>query len=83
MKKFGLEFVLENRSNKAFSQIMDQQKRLEKQYLNKRKKVLHPDVIVVEEEVEGSVIEIAFQYSEEESCVIKSFPPRLETGNLG
>ena len=42
-------------------------------YLNKRKKVLHPDVIVVEEEVEGSVIEIAFQYSEEESCVIKSF----------
>ena len=31
MKKFGLEFVLENKSKQAFSQIMDQQKRLEKQ----------------------------------------------------
>lgn len=34
MKKFGLEFVLQNRSNQAFSQIMDQQKRLEKQLNN-------------------------------------------------
>ena len=42
-------------------------------YLNKRKKVLHNDVIIVEEEVEGSVIEIAFQYTEEDSCTIRSF----------
>ena len=34
MKKFGLEFVLQNKSNQAFSQIMDQQKRLEKQLNN-------------------------------------------------
>ena len=34
MKKFGLEFVLENKSKSAFSQIMDQQKRLEKQLNN-------------------------------------------------
>ena len=34
MKKFGLEFVLENKSKSAFSQIMDQQRRLEKQLNN-------------------------------------------------
>ena len=43
------------------------------QYLNKNKKPLHSDVIIVDEEVEGSKIEIAFQYTEEYSCVIKSF----------
>ena len=44
MKKFGLEFVLENKSKQAFSQIIDQQKRLEKQvaYLD-----ANPDVGVV------------------------------------
>ena len=42
-------------------------------YLNKNKKALHSDVIVIDEEVEGSKIEIAFQYTEEYSCVIKSF----------
>lgn len=42
-------------------------------YLNQKKKVLHQDVIVVDEEVEGSVIEIAFQYTEDDSCVIRSF----------
>ena len=34
MKKFGLEFVLENKSKQAFAQIMDQQRRLEKQLNN-------------------------------------------------
>lgn len=42
-------------------------------YLNKKKKTLHSDVIVVDEEVEGSKIEIAFQYTEEETCIIRSF----------
>lgn len=42
-------------------------------YINRNKKALHQDVIVVEEEVEGSKIEIAFQYTEDYTCVIKSF----------
>ena len=42
-------------------------------YLNRNKKPLHSDVIVVEEEVEGSKIEIAFQYTEDYNCTIKSF----------
>ncbi|MGM9899602.1 MAG: DNA topoisomerase (ATP-hydrolyzing) subunit B [Bacilli bacterium] len=42
-------------------------------YLNRNKKPLHADVIVVEEEVEGSKIEIAFQYTEDYNCTIKSF----------
>ncbi len=42
-------------------------------YLNRNKKPLHSDVIVVDEEVEGSKIEIAFQYTEDYSCIIKSF----------
>ena len=42
-------------------------------FLNKGKKVLHNDIIVVEEEVEGSLIELAFQYTEEYGCTIKSF----------
>lgn len=42
-------------------------------YLNRNKKKLHNEVIVVEEEVEGSIIEIAFQYTEEYSCILRSF----------
>ena len=42
-------------------------------YLNRNKKPLHNDVIVVDEEVEGSKIEIAFQYTEDYGCIIKSF----------
>ncbi len=42
-------------------------------YLNEKKKTLHSDVIVVDEEVEGSIIEIAFQYTEDDSCTIRSF----------
>ena len=34
MKKFGLEFVLENKSQQTFAKIMDQQRRLEKQLNN-------------------------------------------------
>lgn len=42
-------------------------------FLNKGKKPLHQDVIKVEEEIEGTMIEIAFQYTEDYSCNIKSF----------
>lgn len=42
-------------------------------YLNRNKKPLHNDVIIVDEEVEGSKIEIAFQYTEDYSCIIRSF----------
>ena len=42
-------------------------------YLNKNKKPLHNDIIVVEEEVEGTIIEVAFQYTEEDECNIRSF----------
>ena len=42
-------------------------------YLNRNKKKLHSDVIVVEEEVEGSIIDIAFQYTEDYNCVLRSF----------
>lgn len=42
-------------------------------FLNKGKKALHNDVITVEEEIEGTYIEIAFQYTEDYSCNIKSF----------
>ena len=42
-------------------------------YLNRNKKKLHNEVIVVEEEVEGSIIEIAFQYTEEYNCILRSF----------
>ena len=34
MKKFGLEFVLENKSQQTFAKLMDQQKRLETQLNN-------------------------------------------------
>mgnify|MGYP000578701846 CR=1 FL=1 len=42
-------------------------------FLNKGKKPLHNDIISVEEEIEGTYIEIAFQYTEDYSCNIKSF----------
>ncbi len=42
-------------------------------FLNKGKTPLHNDVIVVEEEIEDTLIEIAFQYTEDFSCIIKSF----------
>ena len=42
-------------------------------FLNKGKKTLHSDIIVVEETIEDTLIEIAFQYTEDYSCNIKSF----------
>lgn len=42
-------------------------------YLNRKKKPLHNDVILIAEEVEHVVIEIAFQYTEDFSCDIRSF----------
>lgn len=51
-------------------------------FLNKGKKPLHNDVISVEEEIEGTFIEIAFQYTEDYSCNIKSFTNNI-TNNEG
>ena len=42
-------------------------------FLNKGKKPLHSDIIVVEETIEDTLIEIAFQYTEDYSCNITSF----------
>ena len=52
------------------------------EFLNKGKKALHPDVISVEEEIEGTQIEIAFQYTEDYSCNIRSFTNNI-TNNEG
>lgn len=51
-------------------------------FLNKGKKPLHQDVIVVEENIEDTLIEIAFQYTEDYSCNIKSFTNNI-TNNEG
>lgn len=51
-------------------------------FLNKNKKTLHNDVIVVEETIEDTLIEIAFQYTEDYSCNIKSFTNNI-TNNEG
>ena len=50
--------------------------------LNKGKKPLHSDIIVVEETIEDTLIEIAFQYTEDYSCNIKSFTNNI-TNNEG
>jgi DNA gyrase subunit B len=42
-------------------------------YLNQHKKPLHPDIITVEEKVDDVVVDIAFQYTEDYSCTIRSF----------
>lgn len=51
-------------------------------FLNKGKKPLHNDIISVEEEIEGTYIEIAFQYTEDYSCNIRSFTNNI-TNNEG
>lgn len=51
-------------------------------FLNKGKKTLHPDVIIVEETIEDTQIEISFQYTEDYSCNIKSFTNNI-TNNEG
>ena len=51
-------------------------------FLNKGKKPLHSDIIVVEETIEDTLIEIAFQYTEDYSCNIKPFTNNI-TNNEG
>ncbi len=51
-------------------------------FLNKGKKPLHNDIIVVEENIEDVMIEIAFQYTEDYSCNIRSFTNNI-TNNEG
>ena len=51
-------------------------------FLNKGKKPLHSDIIVVEETIEDTLIETAFQYTEDYSCNIKSFTNNI-TNNEG
>ena len=51
-------------------------------FLNKGKKPLHSDIIVVEENIEDVLIEIAFQYTEDYSCNIRSFTNNI-TNNEG
>ena len=41
--------------------------------MNRKKKPIHNDVIIVEDVVEGVAIEIAFQYTEDYSCDIRAF----------
>ncbi len=43
------------------------------EYINRKKNKLHNEVICVEEEVDGAIIDIAFQYVEDDECVLKSF----------
>ncbi len=42
-------------------------------YLNRKKKPLHNDVILIEDVVENVYIEIAFQYTEDYTCDIRAF----------
>ncbi len=51
-------------------------------FLNRGKKPLHSDVIVVEDTIEDTLIEIAFQYTEDYSCNIRSFTNNI-TNNEG
>ena len=43
------------------------------QYLNRNKKPLHQDVVMVEETVEDVLIEIGFQYTEDYGTVLNSY----------
>ena len=53
------------------------------QFLNKGKASLHQDVIYLEESVEGTIIELAFQYTEEYSSSIYSFVNNIYTQEGG
>jgi len=52
-------------------------------YLNKSKKPLHNDVILVEEENEGVLIEIGFQYTDDYSSNLYSFVNNIHTQEGG
>ena len=53
------------------------------QFLNKGKASLHQDVIYLEESIEGTIIELAFQYTEEYSSSIYSFVNNIYTQEGG
>ncbi|MBQ8292626.1 MAG: DNA topoisomerase (ATP-hydrolyzing) subunit B [Bacilli bacterium] len=53
------------------------------QFLNKGKAPLHQDVIYLEESVEGTIIELAFQYTEDYSSSIYSFVNNIYTQEGG
>jgi len=52
-------------------------------FLNKNKKPLHNQVIVVEENVNNVLIEIAFQYTEDYGSCLKSFVNNINTAEGG
>ncbi len=49
------------------------------QYLNRNKKSIHPDVVVMEETVEDVLIEIGFQYTEEYGTILNSYTNNINT----
>ena len=53
------------------------------QFLNKAKTPLHNDIIYLEETIEGTVIELAFQYTEDYSSNIYSFVNNIYTQEGG
>ena len=53
------------------------------QYLNRSKTPLHQDIIYLEENVEGTIIEIACQYTEDEHSNIYSFVNNIYTHEGG
>ena len=52
-------------------------------YLNHKKKPLHDSIIVVQEEIENTQIEIAFQYTEDYSCDIRAFTNNISNTEGG
>ena len=53
------------------------------QFLNKAKTPLHNDIIYLEETIEGTIIELAFQYTEDYSSNIYSFVNNIYTQEGG
>ncbi len=52
-------------------------------FLNKGKAVLHDDIIYLEEEIEGTQVELAFQYTEDYSSNLYSFVNNIHTQEGG
>ncbi len=53
------------------------------EFLNKAKTPIHSDIIYLEEEIEGTIIELAFQYTEDYSANIYSFVNNIYTQEGG
>ena len=53
------------------------------QFLNKSKTPLHNDIVYLEESIEGTIIELAFQYTEDYSSNIYSFVNNIYTQEGG